>query len=585
MKQKTIGSRTKSSFLAFLTIITPLLWEGVGGGLLLTSCDKDVLDWNSDPFKNETYVKNLASPISTFLTEQEGFTEYVKALHYSGMFNALNQSSSGTSFTAFVPNDEAMQEFYHRRGVDSLKQLSPEYMRQFVLYHTVKDSILPDAFVQKKSVQNLNDDVLAIEIDSMHAGQAMIGDQGRIVQMGLSAYNGKIYVLSKAMTPLVETVYDRIVQTGRSNIMVEALQATGWDKKLSTVVDTVLNAERKRVVTHYYYTVLNVSDQTFQKAGISSLAQLKSQLRANDTEGVSEDSLLREYVGYHIMQNQYTTDELGAMSGADITRIWGASAMNQVFTVTQDTLATNAADKYVLNATAVSAKFIPESSNVLSKNGYLHELDGWLPVWEPQQTAVLWDLADYTDIKNIVDAQYYQPAEPTSTEQRFRVASAPCFEYEIGEAGTKNRSYSDIDYVTCKSNLKEANNYDRIVFNVGYMGKVSMNTPTIVRGKYRVELTIVYMTGNNFMRQQSEGNGGLLKMQFDDSDDFTTFSAPYTKVPSPLPGVYTSTIYDEVEFTETASHKFSFIVLDPAASTNANFSLQFDCIRFVPIED
>ena len=563
----------------------------VGLGLLVTagmftSCDKDVFDINSDPFKDQTYINALVSPISTLLTEQEeGFDEYVKVLRYSGMFDALNQSSSGVSFTAFVPNNEAMREFYQRRGVDSLPQLSQEYMRQFVLYHTVKDSILPDAFVMKKSVTNLNGDVLSIAIDSVNAGHATLNGEGHIYEMGISAYNGKIYTLSRAMTPLVETVYDRIADSGTSSIMVGALRATGWDRKLSVVVDTTLNEERQRVITHYYYTVLNVTDATFQKAGIGSLEQLQAKLLANDKEGLTADSLLREYVGYHILQNQYTTNELGTMSGSDVTRIWSSSATNQVFTVTVDTLATTEAAKYTLNASAQSARFVPETSNVLSKNGYVHELDGWLPVWEPEQVAVLWDLADYTEIKNIVPADQYQPSEPASSEQRTRVAQAACFEYEMGEAGSNNRSYSDIDYVTCKSNLKTANNYDRIVFNVGYMGKVSMNTPTIVRGKYRVELTIIYMTGNNFMRQQTDGNGGLLKMQFDDRDDLTTFTSPYTKVPSPLPGVYTSTIYDEVEFPETASHKFSFVVLDPAASTNSNFSLQFDCIRFIPIEN
>ena len=552
----------------------------------LTSCDKDVFDINSDPFKGQTYINSLTSPISTLLTEQEeGFDEYVKVLRYSGMFDALNQSSNGVSFTAFVPNNEAMREFYQRRGVDSLPQLSEEYMRQFVLYHTVKDSILPDAFVQKKSVTNLNGDVLSIAIDSLNAGHATLNGEGHIYQMGVSAYNGKIYALSRAMTPLVETVYDRIVESGTSAIMSEALRATGWDSKLNTVLDTTYNEQHQRVITHYYYTVLNVTDATFQKAGIGSLSQLQAQLQANDKEGLSADSLLREYVGYHILQNQYTTDELGAMSGSDVTRIWSSSALNQVFTVTVDTLATNEAAKYTLNASAQSARFVPESSNILSKNGYVHELDGWLPVWEPEQVAVLWDLADYTEIKNLVPADQYQPSEPTSSEQRTRVAQASCFEYEMGEAGSKNRSYSDIDYVTCKSNLKGANNFDRIVFNVGYMGKVSMNTPTIVRGKYRVELTIIYMTGNNFMRQQTDGNGGLLKIQFDDSNDLTTFTSPYTKVTSPLPGVYTSTIFEEVEFPETASHKFSFVVLDPAASTNGNFSLQFDCIRFIPVEN
>ena len=556
----------------------------VAASTIVVACDKDVFDINTDPFKNEVYNTSLLSPISTFLTEQEGYGEYVKLLNYANMFNALNQSSSGTSFTAFVPNDDAMREFYRRRGVDSLEQLSKDYAKAFVLYHTVKDSILPESFVQKKSVQNLSGDVINIQIDSLHAGQAILNNEGRVVEMGLSAYNGKIYVLSSAMTPLVETVYDRVVQGGRSNIMVEALQATGWARKLDVVMDTTVNENREKVVTHYYFTLLNVPDAVFAKAGINSIDQLRAQLRNEDKEGLSEDSLLNKYVGYHILTNQYTTDEMGAMTGAEATRIWSSSAANQVFTVTYDSLATHDADRYVLNGTGVAAKFVPQESNVLCKNGYVHELDGWLPVWEPEQTAVLWDLADYTEIKNIVDPEFYQPAEPTASEQRFRVANAACFEYEMGEAGTKNRNYSDIDYVTCRSNMKNANNYDRIVFNLGYMGKVSMRTPTIVRGKYKVELTIIFMTGNNFMRQQSDGNGGLLKMAFDEKEEYTVFTAPYTKVNSALPGVYTSTIYEEIEFPETASHNFSFIVLDPSASTNSNFSLQFDCVKFTPIE-
>ena len=549
----------------------------------VSSCDKDVIDINSDPFKDQTYTNTLVSPISTFLGEQGGYDEYVNALRYSGMFDALNQSSSGVSFTAFVPTNDAMKAFYKRRGVDSLRQLEAEYMRQFILYHTVKDSILPDAFVLKKSVQNLSGDEIKIEIDSVHAGEATLNGEGRVVEMGLSAFNGKVYVLSSAMTPLVETIYDRVVNGGTSSIMAEALRATGWDKKLSTVVDTTFNEERQRVITHYYYTLLNVSDATFGKAGIGSFDQLKTRLKNDDQQGLTEDSLLREYVGYHILQNQYATSDLGAISGSEVTRIWSTAATNQVFTVTTDTLATDEAKKYTLNASAQQALFVPTASNVLAKNGYVHELDGWLPIWEPEQTTVLWDVADYTDIKNIVETEYYQPAEPTSSEQRYRVANATCFEYEAGESGSKNTSYSDIDYVTCTNKFK-ANNNDRIVFNLGYMGSVSMKTPTIVRGKYRVEIDFVYTSSQSFMRTQSDGNGGLLKVCFDDDADQTAFKAPYTTVSSIQQGVYSTTLYDEVEFPQTASHKFSFTILDPAASTNKGFSIQIDCIRFVPIK-
>ena len=570
--------------MKYMRLFTRHAFVIAAAAITFAACDKDVFDINTDPFKDEVYSTTLMSPISTFLTEQEGYGEYVKMLNYANMFNALNQSSSGTSFTAFVPTDDAMHEFYRRRGVDSLQQLSPEYAKAFILYHTVKDSILPESFVQKKSVQNLSGDIINISIDSLNAGQAILNNEGHVVEMGLSAYNGKVYVLSKAMTPLVETVFDRVVQEGRSAIMAEALEATGWARRLSVVQDTTLNEARQKVVTHYYFTLLNVTDDTFAKAGINSLDQLRSQLRAADEEGLADDSLLRKYVGYHVLTNQYTTDEMGAMTGSEATRIWSSSAANQVFTVTYDSLATREAEKYVINNAGVSARFIPEASNILCKNGYLHNIDGWMPVWEPKQATVLWDLADYTEIKNIVDPEFYQPAEPTASEQRFRVATATCFEYEMGEAGSKNRNYSDIDYVTCRSNMKDANNHDRIVFNLGYMGKASMRTPTIVRGKYKVELTIIFMTGNNFMRQQTDGNGGMLKMAFDDKDEYTVFNAPYTKVTSALPGVYTSTIYEEIEFPETASHTFSFIVLDPAASTNSNFSLQFDYIKFTPIE-
>ena len=68
--------------------------------LLLAACDKDVFDINTDPFKDQTYTTTLTSPISSLLEETEGYSEYVKLLHYSNMFNALNQSSSGISFTS-----------------------------------------------------------------------------------------------------------------------------------------------------------------------------------------------------------------------------------------------------------------------------------------------------------------------------------------------------------------------------------------------------------------------------------------------------------------------------------------------------
>ncbi|MBQ8064098.1 MAG: DUF5108 domain-containing protein [Prevotella sp.] len=564
--------------------------------MLLTACDKDVFDFGNDSNKGGVYKPATLMPISTILSEREEFSEYVKLLNYSGMFNALNQSSDGTTFTAFVPNNEAMAEFYQRRGISSVEQLTPAYARAFMLYHTVKGQIYPEDFIKKTTLQNLSNDNLSVEIDTENAGEATLNGEGKIIEMGDSAFNGAIYTLSRAMTPLVETVYDRIVEAGQSAILTQAFQQTGWDERLTMIVDTTYDENRNRIITHYYYTVLNVTDETFAASGINSVDGLKARLQADDDRGLTTDSLLREYVGYHILQNSYKTEDLGAMSGSETTRIWGTSADNQVFTVTYNEEAATEEDTYVLNASSLPVHFVTTSSNVLAKNGYVHELDNWMPVWEPEQATVVWDMGDYSEIKNMVDPEYYQPAEPVANDQKFSVFNAACFTYEVGESGTRNNSYGYISYVatqktyTYREGTKEvvpktyANNNDRVVFNLGYMGSVSMRTPVLVAGKYRVELNIVYTTNHNFMRTMSDGNGGMLRMTFDDNEDYTRFVSPYTKVPSALPGIYTSTIYDEIEFPETAAHTFSFVVLDPAASTNSNFSVQFDTIKFIPIQ-
>lgn len=561
--------------------------------LALSACEKDVFDINADPFKGKTYINMNNSPISTYLDGEEDFSEYVKALRYSDTYNALNQSTSGISFTSFAPTNEAMSEFYSRRGVSALEELPESYVRSFVLYHTLPDSITTESFITKTSVTNLTGDVISIVIDSVNAGQATLNSEGQVTEMGISAYNGKVYVLSKAMTPLVETVLDRVVEDGKSSIMVEALKETGWDKQISVIQDTLIEEGRK-IITKRYYTLFNVTNDVFAKANINSLADLKSELKNKDDRSLSEDSLLREYVSYHIMGNMYKRADLVGANGT--TRIWSSLAKNQVFTVNEDTLATSEDARYTLNAAGESAQFVAASSDVLAKNGYVHELNSWLPVWEPEQATVVWDFADYTEIKNLVPASDYQLTEAPTTETRYRVASAPCFVYEMGEAGTKNSSYSDIDYMTTKAykvngETLTANNNDRIVFNLGYMGTVQMNTPTLVKGKYRLELSIVYTSTQSFMRQQTDGNGGLVKLAFDadpetgaaPSPDKQVFVSPYTKVPSALPGIYKSIIFEEVEFAETASHTFTMTVLDPAASSNNKFSLQFDCITFTPI--
>ena len=378
--------------------------------------------------------------------------------------------------------------------------------------------------------------------------------------------------------------------------MNQAVKETGCDKILNTVTDT-MTVEGVETTVNRNYSVLAVNDATFAKANIASLEQLKQKLAEMNTDAtVSADSLLRAYVGYHIINSKNTLDAMGTVQGDNTSRLWSTGASNLVFTLTTDTTKTAAAERYAINtASGTPVHFVENESNVLALNGYLHQVDSWMPVWEPAQQMVVWDLADDNEIKSLVEdaSVEYQPEVASTKQQLVSLSRASCFTHS--ETETKNTTFAPICYYTTlkpadkaiEYGAKQANNNDCIVFNLGNTGTASMQTPTLVRGKYKVLLDVVYTTSHNFMRQKTDGSGGTLEVTFDGKD--RNYVAPYTLVKSSsnvvLPGVYTTVLYDEIEFDSTSSHTFSFKVKDGAASTNKNFSLQFDTITFVPVND
>ena len=91
-------------------------------------------------------------------------------------------------------------------------------------------------------------------------GQAILSNsnsQAQVIEMGLPASNGKIYVLSSALTPLVETLADRISGNSEYSILNQAVKETGWDKILNTVTDTMM-VEGVETTVNRNYSVLAV---------------------------------------------------------------------------------------------------------------------------------------------------------------------------------------------------------------------------------------------------------------------------------------------------------------------------------------
>ena len=588
-------------------IITTLL-----SAVILTffaSCDKDLWDFSD---KNEgAYVSEESSPISTTLSQDEAFAEWVKVLEYSDLYSTLNSlydaNASSVKFTAFAPTDAAMREFYSKKGVSSIEELGKSFAQALVRTMTcAEDSIeFSEKFTSKVNlyqILSVAGETLDVTVDENVTGYRL-NNYVHISYDHISCSNGFIYTAEGVVNPLVETVWDELNRTSPSSIMISAIKETGYDKMLNTIADTAFVLGRLKY-TYHYYTLLNVPDAVFQKAGISSLGELKNAIAARNTEtGKSQDELLRQYVQYHILDAKYSMNDLSEMNGDDTIAISSKTlAPNQIYMVTRHYTGDSIPSTDGKTAVYVSyfnqndipgQTFNVSASDVLAKNGYLHELTGWMPVYEPAQTTVIWDLGDYSQVRQAAGV-HYRPEEVESSETKIDLTKLDCFTVEVPN-GRGNSNYSELCYVTCKSNLKDCLYHDRVVLNMGYLGSVVMKTPTLVKGKYRVTVNMAYLTEQSIMRTSSGCKGGLLKIlvdlpeDFDSStDDETLYNkalvAPYTEITKSLPGVYEGTLYEEITFDETASHTFKFIIMDPAASTSSKVYLQFDTIVFTPIE-
>lgn len=577
-------------------------------GGMFASCDKDL--WEFSDKDRGAYESDDTKPIASMLDEMEGYSEWVKVLNYSQLYSTLNarydSKSQVVKFTMFAPDDEALNAFYTKKGVSSIEELGSSYADAMVRTMTYSgDSV---RFSEKFS------SVVTDIIYTMEAGESVTvsidGNQrGFLLNDAIHfdydphvCSNGFIYETKGVVTPLVESIWARLTESGNSSIMQQALKETGYDQVLNKIADTTIVLGSHKYTRHYY-SLLNVSDEVFHKAGISSLDDLKHAIATRNTNAaISQDAQLRQYVQYHILDSRYSLDELSVMNGEDTVAVSSNTlAQDQIYMLTRHYL-DDASESdirpfvtLVNNDDIAGQAFDTSHSDIVAKNGYLHNLTNWMPVYEPKQSTVVWDLADYSQVREAVGEEHYRPANYETNETKVDLTRLSCFTVEVPN-GRANTDYSELCYVTCKSNLKGCKYNDRVVFNMGYLGSVSMKTPTLVKGKYRVSVSVAYLVTQNIMVTSSGCKGGLLKVLVDLPEDFDAMNddesayrkvlvAPYTQLgKSPSAGVYTSTLYDEIEFDTTSSHTFKFVIMDPAASQNAKVFLQFDTITFTPIE-
>ena len=555
----------------------------------------------NDPYEDSTYQVYDMNPISSYLeTRSDEFSEWITVLKYADLFNAVNQASS--YFTVLVPTNEAVRSFYLKKNVSSIQELGKDYARSLAEYHIVNDSINLNTFVQggKLEAKTLSDDYLSVSFDeSSETGgfnSIYVNKEAHVKELAIQVSNGYVYVLNDVMSPLVENLYERISENSdKYSIFIEALNQTSWKDSLSIIYDEIRQEDNTVIQQKRNYTLLAVSDDTYRSEGVTSVADLAVKTGAVGTDYKDETNELFRYVAYHVIGGSYSVFDFNNFSGGTTTKLWTtkADAVLEASLQSGNKLYFNYEGE--IDGQSVKAMFVEDGSDVQAKNGILHEIDSWLPLWESEiPVLVEWDFADYEEVAAWVNGGYGDPDQKYQTvdegEHQSDVSSLACYTIDAKSSATStdgsNGGYYPVGYATPKTGSAWTNckNKDHIYLNLGYNGSIIMKTPILIAGKYKVILKVTYATSMNFMRTMTSGsNGGKIRFTFDGDSETTTEIAIYASITANTLGLYDTVIYDEIEFSKTGTHSMKMVIADPAATSNSKFRIQLDYMTFEPI--
>jgi uncharacterized surface protein with fasciclin (FAS1) repeats len=576
----------------------------------------------NDPFMNETYIEqsNEDEDLSNalFLKKNEStFSLFIELLKHADMYNALNDAS--TVSTVFAPNNEAMTKFLAWKGVDSVQELSKEYAKNVAQVHILKSDLGESTFINyvdagvipittvfgtylTTSYGFTNEDLDDANLDTVQVQDPLsmyLNNQAKVEELATSTANGEVYTLGGVIHPLSECIPEVLELQKGYSIFLEALDQTGYADTLSVYADTTYNLDGSKTISSVKYTCFAVPDSIFEESGISSFSDLISYLNAG-SDYTSPDNALNNYVVYHLLSGSYAKDDLFAFQEEGQIVLIDTKLTSEVISVQE----LNGED-------LINGDISILRSGIKARNGLIHKVNSVMPVYLPEAVTVRWDFCNSSDIIAFANTYgaYFNYGDIFSSALASRDYTVDISEDKTnGDYGTissfsylgnsVSSTYPKVSFYKCpyySSSRKTLNKYgaymdNLLILNLGFAGWFQSQSPTLVKGKYKVVLH--YAGGPSLKTFYTSGS--LTKFNIDDYQKSVYVWKGLTgKFEQTIDGVTLSStsgttedvIWDEVEFSKSESHTFKATMMDINAKTSTQYRQMWDYIEFIPITE
>lgn len=429
--------------------------------IMFSSCEKDMA--------GKIYQVSDQKMLDEILeSKKDSLSSFLQIIDISGLRGTVH--AYGT-YTLFAPTNDAIARYFTAKNL-SMSTISKEEAAAIVKYHLVADTIRSSEFVDGRlpltnfSRKYITTQTLAAENGGV---QVIVNRQAKLLQSDIKAGNGYVHIVDnvlyqneKSITDIIESLPDSY------SLWKEVFDKSG----IKTMISAAETANPDAAFTCFIQ-----DNDAFASAGISTYAQLLTELKAKTPTVTDEQKLVYNYVAYHMVSGfKYVVDLMNQSALQTIVE-------GEVIVLKKDV------DKILLNEFLIGG-ILEKGINVdrtstftdLScSNGVIHNIQGNIQIVKRQAFRVYWDFTEQPELMALKNfrkpgAQIYLDNTDLAGITWAKTFATDKLQYYCGGLPatiTKDNNYVHGDYF-----------YFRLSTNT--MKWIEFTTPVLVPGTYKV---------------------------------------------------------------------------------------------------
>jgi uncharacterized surface protein with fasciclin (FAS1) repeats len=281
----------------------------------------------------DNYVTFTGEMMGEYLKKNpEKFSEFSKMLDTTGVMGLLNAYGV---YTCFAPTNEAIQNFYAKRGHSSINDFPFDSIKLLVYNHLINGASVASSEFRNGRLSRVTMSGRYISttptINEKGLPVIYINETSLMESKDYEVHNGIVHTMGKVIEPTDLRLVEVIEKDKKFQLFYEALVATQLYKEIELVEDKtfVPDPDYKPVLgtgawsatwyleptsRKYGYTALIESDSTFKVNGINNLDDLKAYAKqvydqvypddADITDVTDRKNSLNRFVAYHLINKQ-----------------------------------------------------------------------------------------------------------------------------------------------------------------------------------------------------------------------------------------------------------------------------------------